>query len=65
MRSFLPYFGGKSRLVSTITPLLPPHHCYVEVFGGAGWLLFGKEESPVEILNDISKDLVTLYRVER
>jgi DNA adenine methylase len=63
MKSFLSYMGGKSLLTRKIIPLIPSHECYCEVFAGAAWLLFRKEESPVEIINDINVDLVTLYRV--
>jgi DNA adenine methylase len=63
MKSFLSYLGGKSLLAAKITPLIPSHSCYCEVFAGAAWLLFEKDPSPVEIINDINKDLVTLYRV--
>ena len=65
MNSFLAYMGGKSRLATTIIKKMPLHKCYVEVFCGASWLLFKKDEntSQVEIINDINGDLVTLYRV--
>lgn len=65
MKSFLAYMGGKSLLVNKIIPKIPQHQCYVEVFSGAAWLLFKKEEnmSHVEVINDINRDLVTLYRV--
>ena len=65
MNSFLAYMGGKSLLAKKIIPKIPDHKCYVEVFAGAAWLLFKKEEtvSDVEIINDINLDLVTLYRV--
>lgn len=63
MRSFLSYLGGKSLLVKKIIPKIPEHTCYCEVFAGAAWLLFKKQESQVEIINDINGDLVTLYRV--
>ena len=55
--------GGKSLLANKIVAKIPPHSCYCEVFAGAAWLLFKKEESEVEIINDINVDLVTLYRV--
>lgn len=62
-RAFLSWIGGKSRLASKIIPLFPRHRCYCEVFAGAGWLLFKKEPSEVELINDINAELVTLYRV--
>ena len=57
--------GGKSLLANKIIPKIPEHKCYVEVFAGAAWLMFKKDEavSDVEIINDINADLVTLYRV--
>lgn len=62
-KSFLSYLGGKSLLANKIIPQIPDHACYCEVFAGAAWMLFKKEESEVEIINDINSDLVTLYRV--
>jgi DNA adenine methylase len=63
MNSFLAYMGGKSLLAKTIVSSIPEHNCYCEVFAGAAWILFKKEESNTEIINDINTELVTLYRV--
>ncbi|MFZ5911486.1 MAG: DNA adenine methylase [Chloroflexota bacterium] len=57
------WVGGKSRLRKQIISLLPKHTCYVELFSGAAWVLFGKPPSDVEILNDIDQELVTFFRV--
>lgn len=37
---------------------------YIEVFGGAGWVLFGKEQKQgqMEVFNDIDGNLINLYR---
>lgn len=35
---------------------------YVEVFGGAGWVLFAKEKKGIEVYNDINSNLVNLYK---
>lgn len=58
MRSPICWMGGKSRQLKTLLPLVPEHNCYVEVFGGAGWLLFGNYESiEHEVLYTITKDV--------
>ncbi len=65
MRSFLNYMGGKSRLAGVIAARLPAARCYVEVFGGAGWVLFARDPAPVEVWNDADGRLANLYRVVR
>lgn len=55
--------GGKRRLAPLILKLLPQHQCYAEPFAGAAGVLFSKEPSKVEVLNDINGDLISLYRV--
>jgi DNA adenine methylase len=57
------WVGGKSRLRKHIVKLLPEHSCYLELFAGAAWVLFGKPPSDVEIINDIDQDLITFFRV--
>ncbi len=50
MNSFIAWVGGKRILAKKIISVLPEHNCYVEVFGGAGWVLFRKQQSNVEVL---------------
>ena len=59
----IPWIGGKRRLADKIVPLFPPHVCYVELFAGAAALLYAKEPSKTEVLNDKNKELTNLYRV--
>ena len=63
MNSPLNYFGGKSRLADRIVPLIPPHVCYCEPFCGGAWVLFRKDPSKHEVLNDADCELVTFWRV--
>lgn len=72
MNSFIPWIGGKRLLRKKIIELFPPKEerkRYVEVFGGAAWVLFGicsgggTEVSPIEVYNDINGELVNLFRI--
>ena len=65
LRSPLRWAGGKSRLRDLIVGLIPPHSCYVEPFAGAAWVLFGKPQSDVEVLNDVDGEIVTFFRTLR
>lgn len=62
MSALIPYFGGKTRLAATITSKIPSHVCYVEVFAGAAAVFFAKTPSQTEVINDLDKDLIILYR---
>lgn len=55
--------GGKSKLRKTIIEMIPEHICYVELFFGAGWVYFGKEQSKTEVINDIDKELINLFKI--
>lgn len=65
MNSPIKWIGGKSQLRDKLYTMFPSHHCYVEVFGGAGWCLFGKERSNTEVINDVHSELIKFYRVVR
>lgn len=58
------WVGGKSKLRSEVIARFPHDaECYAELFAGAGWVLFGKNPHPVEVLNDADSELMNLYRV--
>jgi DNA adenine methylase len=65
MKSFIAWIGGKSLLSGKIVSMMPEHRTYVEVFGGAGWVLFKKDPAKVEVWNDLNADLVNLFRIVR
>lgn len=62
VRPILRWPGGKSRLVKTLVPMIKPHVCFGEHFGGGLAVILAKERSPVEVVNDINGDLIALYR---
>lgn len=64
-KPIIPWIGGKRRLAKHILPLFPEHQCYVEPFCGAAALFFMKEQSKVEVINDINGELMNLYRVAK
>lgn len=64
MNSFIKWVGGKRLLRGQILAEFPADFTsYVEVFGGAAWLLFAKEKhAETEVYNDVNHDLVNLFR---
>lgn len=57
------WVGGKSQLAKDIVDLIPQDHkIYIEVFGGALSVLYAKEKSKLEVVNDINSELVNLHR---
>lgn len=66
MNSPISRIGGKKLLRKTICNAFPPSEVYdryIEVFGGAGWVLFHKDHhASLEVYNDADGELVNLMR---
>ncbi len=64
MNSFISWVGGKKTLRELIYQRMPfPIERYIEVFGGGGWVLFGKSPCVgMEVYNDYNSDLANLFR---
>ena len=54
--------AGKKRLAKRLVALLPAHKVYVEPFAGSGAVLFAKEPSEVEVINDADIEIIEAYR---
>ena len=60
------WVGGKTQLARDIIDLIPQEHkTYIDVFGGAGSVLYQKEPSKLEVFNDINSELINLHRAIR
>lgn len=64
MNSFIKWIGGKKVLREKIITEFPNEfERYIEVFGGAGWVLFARDKhAKFEVFNDRNSDLINLYR---
>lgn len=67
MNSFMSWVGGKKALRDAVLARFPPYYeRYIEVFGGAGWVLFHKPPGmDFEVYNDFNSNLANLYRCVR
>src|SRR5258707_1207679 len=63
MLSPLSYIGGKSALSKQIISIFPKHTTYIEAFAGGSQVLFRKDPSKVEILNDLDREVTNFFRV--
>ena len=59
----LNYIGGKHRLARRLVEMIPEHVTYVEPFAGGAQVFFAKPPSRVEVLNDLSGDVINFFRV--
>ena len=60
MNSIISWVGGKKALRDLIYLRMPPQYDrYIEVFGGGGWVLFGKPpDKCMEVYNDFNSNLM-------
>lgn len=65
-RPLLRYFGGKWQLRHWIIGHMPDHQFYAEPFAGAASVLLSKPPAPGgEIINDLNREVLNLFRVMR
>ncbi|MEK7383360.1 MAG: DNA adenine methylase, partial [Elusimicrobiota bacterium] len=55
--------AGKKRLADRLAGLLPAHKTYVEPFAGSAAVLFAKEPTEVDVINDADPEIVEAYRI--
>ena len=67
MNSIISWVGGKKALRDLIYQKMPKEFGrYIEVFGGGGWVLFGRTpDVAMEVYNDFNSDLANLFRCVR
>src|SRR5579863_4276860 len=63
MKGPLSYIGGKNRIANQIIEVFPEHTTYVEAFAGGAQVLFHKDPSRAEVLNDLDGEVVNFFRV--
>ncbi len=63
MNSIISWVGGKKALREEVVMRFPlDYKRYIEVFGGAAWVLFHKRPDPFEVYNDFNGLLANLFR---
>lgn len=63
MKALMRYPGAKWGLVDEIIKLMPPHKTYLELFSGSAAVLFNKNPSAIETINDLDNDVVNLFKI--
>lgn len=62
MKAIMKYPGSKWNKSEWITSFFPPHHSYLEPYFGSGAVLFNKERSNIETVNDLDDNVVNLFQ---
>lgn len=66
IRTVAPWIGGKRQLARQLVALIEaaPHGAYIEPFAGMGGVFFRRTLAPsCEVINDLSGDVATLFRI--
>lgn len=61
----LHYPGSKWSMADWIIDHMPPHKTYLEPFFGSGAVLFNKERSTLETVNDLDGEVSNLFEIIR
>lgn len=61
MKAILKYPGSKWEKAEWIISFFPPYHSYLEPYFGSGAVLFNKERSNIETVNDLDDNVVNLF----
>lgn len=61
MKAVIKYPGAKWSLAKWIIAHFPEHHSYLEPFFGSGAVLFNKERSRIETVNDLDGEVVNFF----
>ena len=68
MNSFIPWVGGKSKLLWIINKMAPDHYSrFIDVFGGSGTVTMSRpiQQGCMEVYNDFNSNLVNLFHCVR
>lgn len=65
MNAVLKYPGAKNRLAHWICGHIPEHNVYLEPYAGSLAVLFNKEPSHIETVNDLNGEVVNYFQVLR
>lgn len=61
MKAIMKYPGSKWSIADWIINFFPEHHSYLEPFFGSGAVLFNKQRSNIETVNDLDGRVVNLF----
>lgn len=59
------YFGSKNKIAAEICAFLPPHNAWVEAFCGSAAITLAKPPAPLEIINDLDKQIINFFEQVR